>query len=180
MGLPPLSAGMTLAVEFERGTVAGRLPQWQGAQGWDGNQEAVDPRVGLWQSLGCTWDLHYLSSGVGLGGVLGLSCLGNQESWEVCRQAILPREVGLSTCPWCPACALGGEGGWRRGWGPGGGWIRPQFVVCDALIILGPSGRGRGRGRGRACGQESLAGTRGRTRSPGSPTQALSWEPGAG
>lgn len=69
LGLPPLSAGMTVALELERGIVAGRLPQRQGAQGWDGNQEASNPQVGLW--------------GGGLAGPgtppLRPSCLGIQE-----------------------------------------------------------------------------------------------------
>lgn len=128
MGLPPLSAGMTLALEFERGTVAGRLHQWQGAQGWDGNQEATDPRVGLWQSLGCTWDLHYLCSGVGLGGPRA-ELFGKPGELGGLQAGHSAKGGGPVHLPLVSSMWAGQRRGLEEGLGPWW-WVDPATICC--------------------------------------------------
>lgn len=138
--------------------------------------------MGLWQGLGWTWDPHYLFSGQesGSGGVGGAGPraelfgkpgdLGGLQAGHSCLG-----RWSLSTCPWCPACVGWAEkGSWRKGWGPGGGWNGPRFVICDALIFRGPVGQGQEQ----AYGQESWAGTRAEPEA-GFPCLGPPWEPGS-
>lgn len=88
--------------------------------------------MGLWQGLGWTWDPHYLFSGRGLAGgggaVLGLSCLGNQEIWEVCRQATPAWGGGPVHLPLVSSMWAGLRRGLEEGLGPW--WWVEWATIC--------------------------------------------------
>lgn len=107
-----------------------KTPSAAGCSGlaWEPRSQESPDGTGAGLDLGPPLPVLRARSGGGGGAVLGLSCLGNQEIWEVCRQATPAWGGGPVRLPLVSTMWAGLRRGLEEGLGP---WWRVEWAtIC--------------------------------------------------